>query len=280
MPTLINNKTVNQTTNDIVSSYDMQAETYDAIETEAFYINQYGVYDKHLISIKQHIKGNVLDLGCGTGLQIPFLNEYARKVIGIDITYSLLEKAIEKFENNAKVTLIQGNALSLPFPDSYFDFISSYGEVISHIHEYERAFSEMSRVIKPGGVVAFSVLNKWNLHLLYHPRELKDAISLRKIGQWRKWELVLENGEQVSLRLKSFALAELKKLLEDNCFMPISFMGIHIIPLLIPLRFQYGKVNLWGRLYRALGKVDYSINTKFPFYKLGYDILVAAQCIK
>jgi len=273
-------RTLNQSSKDIISSYDVQAETYDAIETEAFYINQYEVYDKHLSSLKQYIKGNVLDLGCGTGLQIPFLSKYAKKVIGIDLTNSLLEKAAEKFQNNAKVSLIQGDALSLPFPNSYFDFISSYGEVISHISEYEKALSEMSRVIKPGGIIAFSVLNKWNLHLLYHPRELENAILLRNIGQLRKWVLYLENGEKVSLWLKSFAFNELKSLLKKNLFESLCFMGAHIIPLIIPLRLQYGNINIWGKLYRALGKADYHINTKSPFYKFGYHIIVGARSIK
>ncbi len=280
MQIIKSNKALTQTIDDVISSYSTQAETYDAIETEAFYINQYEVYSKHLNSLKQHIKGKVLDLGCGTGLQIPFLSKYANNVIGIDITYFLLEKAIEKFKWNPKVSFIHGDAINLPFSDSYFDFISSYGEVISHIDDYEKAISEMRRVIKPGGIVTFSVLNKWNLHLLYHPKELEDAILFRNIGQWRKWELLLENGEMVSLRLKSFAFKEIKKLLKENSFEPLSFMGAHIIPLIIPLRFQYGRINFWGKLYRTLAKADYHINTKFPFYKLGYHILVSAKCIK
>jgi ubiquinone/menaquinone biosynthesis C-methylase UbiE len=280
MQAIKNNKANTQTIDDVISSYDTQAETYDAIETEAFYINQYAVYNKHLTSLKHYIKGNVLDLGCGTGLQIPFLMKHANNVTGIDITYSLLEKAIEKFKDNPKISLLQCDATNLPFPDSYFDFISSYGEVISHIDDYEKAFAEMKRVIKPGGTIAFSVLNKWNMHVFYHPRELKDAILSKNVGQRRKWELLLESGEMVSLRLKTFAFKELKKLLKENSFEPLSFMGAHVIPLIIPLKLQYGKINFWGKLYSILAKIDYRINAIFPFYKFGYHILVGARCIK
>ncbi|MDH5714936.1 MAG: class I SAM-dependent methyltransferase [Candidatus Aminicenantes bacterium] len=271
-----------QNNDDIVSAYTLQAETYDAIDTEAFYINEYELYNKHLNILKPFIRGNVLDLGCGTGLQIPFLSKYAKTVSGIDITYPLLKKAQEKFPDKANILLIQADALNLPFPDSHFDYISSYGGMISHIKEYEKAFSEISRVIKPGGIIAFSVLNKWNLHLLYHPRELSKAILLKKTGQWRKWECAYStDGERVSLYLKTFSFGELNTLLEKYYFEPISFMGVHILSLLIPLRFQYGmKVNFWGKLFRRLGKVDSTINTRFPFYKLGYTILMGAKSIK
>ena len=267
---------------EIISAYTLQAETYDAIDTEAFYINEYKLYDKHLNKLKPHVKGNVLDLGCGTGLQIPFLSGYAKSVIGIDLTYPLLEKAKEKFKDNSHVLLMQADALSLPFPDSCFDFISSYGLVISHIHDYEKAFSEMKRVIKPGGIVGISALNKWNLHLIYHPKELKDAILLKNTGQWRKWECVYSvSGERVSLKLKSFSFHELKTVLKKNSFEPFYFIGAHILSLIIPLKFQYGmRVNYWGKLYYMLGKVDNIFNTKFPFYKLGYSILIAAKCVK
>jgi len=243
---------------EIISAYTLQAETYDAIDTEAFYINEYKLYDKHLTKLKPY------------------------GVIGIDITYPLLEKAKEKFKDNSHVLLMQADALSLPFPDSCFDFISSYGLVISHIHDYEKAFSEMKRVIKPGGIVGISALNKWNLHLIYHPKELKDAILLKKTGQWRKWECVYSvSGERVSLKLKSFSFNELKTLLKKNCFEPFYFIGAHILSLIIPLKFQYGmRVNYWGKLYYMLGKVDNIFNTKFPFYKLGYSILIGAKCVK
>ncbi|MFB0517921.1 MAG: class I SAM-dependent methyltransferase [Acidobacteriota bacterium] len=271
-----------QNNDDIVSAYTLQAETYDAIDTEAFYINEYRLYNKHLNSLKQYIKGNVLDLGCGTGLQIPFLSKYAKTVSGIDITYPLLIKAKKKLKDKSNILIIKADAINLPFPDSCFDFISSYGGVVSHIKEYEKAFSEMSRVIKPGGICAFSALNKWNLHLLYHPKELKEAILLKKTGQWRKWECAYSTDvERVSLYLKSFSFSELNTLLKKYHFEPISFAATNILSLIIPLRLQYGmKINFWGRICSFLGKADDIINTKFPFYQLGYTILVGAKSIK
>jgi phosphatidylethanolamine/phosphatidyl-N-methylethanolamine N-methyltransferase len=91
----------------------------------------------------------VLDLGIGTGASLPF---YPRQghVIGIDLSDGMLREARKKVRehNINNVTLVQANALSLPFPDSFFDhvFIS---HVISVVSDPVVLVKEAQRVAKP-----------------------------------------------------------------------------------------------------------------------------------
>jgi phosphatidylethanolamine/phosphatidyl-N-methylethanolamine N-methyltransferase len=91
----------------------------------------------------------VLDLGIGTGQS---LNFYPRKgrVIGIDLSDGMLREARKKVRENdlTHVSLVQANALVLPFPDNCFDhvFIS---HVISVVSDPVVLVREAQRVAKP-----------------------------------------------------------------------------------------------------------------------------------
>lgn len=91
----------------------------------------------------------VLDLGIGTGQSLLF---YPRKgrVIGIDLSDGMLREARKKVREHDlnHVTLVQANALQLPFPDDCFDhvFIS---HVISVVSDPVQLVKEAQRVAKP-----------------------------------------------------------------------------------------------------------------------------------
>jgi phosphatidylethanolamine/phosphatidyl-N-methylethanolamine N-methyltransferase len=91
----------------------------------------------------------VLDLGIGTGQSLLF---YPRKgrVIGIDLSDGMLREARKKVREHdlSHVTLVQANALQLPFPDDCFDhvFIS---HVISVVSDPVQLVKEAQRVAKP-----------------------------------------------------------------------------------------------------------------------------------
>lgn len=95
----------------------------------------------------------VLDLGVGTGNSLRYYPGRGQ-VIGIDLSFGMLEKAGEKIAETGQqnVGLIQGNALHLPFSDDSFDhvFIS---HVISVVSDPVAVLREMQRVTKPGARV-------------------------------------------------------------------------------------------------------------------------------
>jgi len=67
-------------------------------------------------------KGKVLDIGIGSGLNIPFYNsDKIDKVIGIDPSHELIELAKELAnDSKASIELVIGSAESIPYPDNFF----------------------------------------------------------------------------------------------------------------------------------------------------------------
>ena len=91
----------------------------------------------------------VLDVGVGTGLvaaQACALAGSAALVTGIDPSPGIL--AASKLPKT--MTLLEGRAKALPFPDNHFDFLSM-GYALRHIGDLGVAFAEFERVLKPGG---------------------------------------------------------------------------------------------------------------------------------
>lgn len=91
----------------------------------------------------------VLDVGIGTGL----VARRAAEIVGDPALITGLDPSAGMLRN-AKlpegVTLIEGYAEKIPFPDASFDFLSM-GYALRHISDLSVAFGEFHRVLKPGG---------------------------------------------------------------------------------------------------------------------------------
>lgn len=101
--------------------------------------------------------GNVLEVGVGTGLALPFYKPEL-KVTGIDFSAEMLEKArakVQEMSLRQVVTLRQMDARDLDFPDNHFDTIAAM-HVLSVVPEPGRVMSEIARVCKPGGQVVIT----------------------------------------------------------------------------------------------------------------------------
>lgn len=127
-------------------------------------------YDKmnSVISFQQHKKwrevtmkqmniqagSRALDLCCGTGDWTKAIADQVGNsgdVIGLDFSESMLEVAKEKLAEKNNVKLVHGNAMSLPFEDNTFDYVT-IGFGLRNVPDYMVALKEMHRVLKPNGM--------------------------------------------------------------------------------------------------------------------------------
>jgi demethylmenaquinone methyltransferase/2-methoxy-6-polyprenyl-1,4-benzoquinol methylase len=93
----------------------------------------------------------VLDAACGTGdLAVAVAEAGAREVVGVDFSPRMLERARRK---SAQIEWIEGDLLSLPFPDGSFD-AATIGFGVRNVPELERGLRELRRVLRPGGRLA------------------------------------------------------------------------------------------------------------------------------
>ncbi len=99
---------------------------------------------------------SVLDAGCGEGVLSWYLAERGAFVTAMDISRPNLEGAKKFLERKGvadRVTLVQGDAERLPFPDASFDVVVS-SHVLEHLPDFEAGLSELRRVTKSKAVVA------------------------------------------------------------------------------------------------------------------------------
>jgi ubiquinone/menaquinone biosynthesis C-methylase UbiE len=91
----------------------------------------------------------VIDIGCGSGRFIKYLEGRYKKMVGIDPS-SAIFAADSLLGTDDNVELIQASTDNIPFPDNYFDFGYSLG-VLHHIPDTQKALNDSVKKIKPGG---------------------------------------------------------------------------------------------------------------------------------
>lgn len=112
------------------------------------------------------IEHPVLDIGCAFGefARVFFANKRPPDV-GVDIDRGELLRCIADPVYRAAV---QCDARRLPFPDASFQTVISVS-TLEHIPEADRTIADVSRVLRPGGVLAFTVpINSFNSNLIVH----------------------------------------------------------------------------------------------------------------
>ncbi|HEX5455368.1 MAG TPA: class I SAM-dependent methyltransferase [Stellaceae bacterium] len=99
--------------------------------------------------------GVVLEIGVGSGLNLPLYAGAVRRVVALDPSPALLRLARSRVkEAPVPVSLVQGSAERLPFPEATFDSLVMTWTLCS-IDDPRSALIEMRRVLKPDGRLLF-----------------------------------------------------------------------------------------------------------------------------
>ena len=115
----------------------------------------------------------VLDVGCGTGVYLKRFRELGFTPLGVEPAQAMRERAKA---DNPGVRIEDGIATSLPFEDASVDFVSVI-EVFRYLHleDTRLGLSECFRVLKPGGIVFVTMVNRWALDGFYVLQRARQA---------------------------------------------------------------------------------------------------------
>lgn len=143
------------TLSETASFFDAIASRYDRD-----YARPTPALREHLARVLEAIAGRerVLDLGVGTGRELPALLDAGHAVIGLDCS----EKMVAECNRRARtVPIVIGDAWErLPFDDGSFDAVLALFGTLAHPPDrgaLARVASEVARVLAPGGVFALEV---------------------------------------------------------------------------------------------------------------------------
>ncbi|OAR05907.1 hypothetical protein LLEC1_07021 [Akanthomyces lecanii] len=162
---------------------------------------------EHFIATQIGIKRNmkVLDMGCGVGGPARQISSFTGcHVTGININQYQVDRATmyaQKHEMADNLEFVQGDFMSLPFPDNSFDAVYSI-EATCHAPSLADVYTEIFRVLKPGGV--FGVY-EWLMTDDYDNDNMEH----------RKLRLDIEQGDGIA---QLFKIADGKKAMEAAGF--------------------------------------------------------------
>src|SRR4051812_27712254 len=157
------------------------------------------------LSIDPHGK-TALEVGSGGGILTEEICKMGFTTTGIEPT----ENSIQTASNHAKANGLsikyeQGFGESLPYADRSFDCVFCC-DVLEHVQDLPKVISEISRVLKPGGIFIYDTLNR---------TFISNLVAIKIWQEWKRWAFMPPNLHVWEMFIKP---EEIKDLLQKNGF--------------------------------------------------------------
>jgi ubiquinone/menaquinone biosynthesis C-methylase UbiE len=149
--------------------------------------------------------GNVLEIGGGTGANLPFYDEGIAELVITEPEEPMARRLERKLgRSSLQARVVRAPAEELPFDDATFDFVVST-LVLCTVDDPARALAEIHRVLKPGGQLVFLEHVRSEDPGLARWQDRLEAIQVRVGHGCHPNRSTLENIERAS-----FTVAELE----------------------------------------------------------------------
>ena len=202
-----------------------------------------------------------LEVGCGGGMLSEEIARLGFETFGIDPSQRSLEVAASHAVlGGLSIAYRKGAGEALPYPDHSFDVVFCC-DVLEHVRDLPRVVSEVSRVLKPGGVFCYDTINRtW----------LSKLVAINISQRWRRWAFLPPGLHVWEMFIRP---AEMKALLAGNNLAWREHRGLEPnVPLFSVLRCLRRRAR--GELgYRELGEKLRLVETgSTALMYLGYAI--------
>ncbi len=212
---------------------------------------------KEVEELRPHFSGKspkVLDIGCGSGVLLhKTFAPMGFDCYGVDLSPERMERARRDYP---EMTFAVGSMKSSPFPDDTFDLVVST-QMVEHLldDDLEPSFAEMSRLVKPGGLVM--ITTRYDEDMSQGHNVCPDCHAVYRYSQ----------------HLQSFDIPRMTALLEGVGLSPLivkrSRCRDHLRDMIpqrrIPLVRHLGPLLYWlfaDKLDREMGKYLYAVGKK------------------
>lgn len=134
------------------------------------------IEEPHRKRLVEDARGEVLEVGAGTGFNFPRYRS-AGRVVALEPEEPMRRRAERRTRSaSVPIEVMPGSAEELPFPDESFDTVV-FSLVLCTIPHPERALAEARRVLRPGGEIRF----------YEHVRSTDPRIARRQDRILRPW---------------------------------------------------------------------------------------------
>ena len=131
---------------EIATAYDRWSQTYEAVQNATRDLAAH-VLRQYPLNLRDR---EILEIGCGTGLNTGYLAEHAHQLIAFDLSGGMLVQARRKI-TAANVRFVQGDIqLEWPLTKDSLDLVVCM-LVLEHIANLDHVFKQAAQVLRPGG---------------------------------------------------------------------------------------------------------------------------------
>lgn len=126
---------------------------------------------EHRRQILREVKGKILEIGIGTGVNLPYYPESVRNLTAIEPSNAMRPRARKRADETGRnIEWHHGKGEEMPFDKGFFDTVVCV-DVLCTVADVDAVLGEAYRVLKPKG----------RLHFLEHGISSEDKIRKRQI---------------------------------------------------------------------------------------------------
>jgi len=146
---------------EVAEMWEANAETWTRHARTGYDVYRDALNTPAFLAMLPPISGlHGLDVGCGEGSNTRELARLGARLCAIDIAPTFIRHAQATEESDPLGIVFQvADALSLPFGDNAFDFVTAFMSMMDIMPNQGRALRETHRILRPGGFLQFSILH-------------------------------------------------------------------------------------------------------------------------